>query len=208
MTDTLPCAKQTRPSTPFFQVPPQYGRIISECLIQTVSDIDDTITDASRDPADGPSFVDVLSAFDDHGKNESDVTSNDDVLNDTDMSIEIATADGQYLDETHMIQTLTVALPPSGAARSQVDQRERRGYHKIKIQNYHSATFKWTTNVIHPLQTSCDAQDAAICWQVDQMGHTSQHLPSPRPLMIVLCPQHLTTTHSPHGDGTSQLHSL
>ena len=28
--------------------------------------------------------------------------------------------------------------------------------------------------LIHPLQHSCDAQDAAICWQVDQMGLTSQ----------------------------------
>ena len=49
---------------------------------------------------------------------------------------------------------------------------------KIKLQNYHSATFKWTKNVIHPLQPSCDAQDAAICWQVDQMGHTSHKTPS------------------------------
>ena len=30
--------------------------------------------------------------------------------------------------------------------------------------------------LIHPLQPSCDAQDAAICWQVDQMGHTSQQV--------------------------------
>ena len=44
----------------------------------------------------------------------------------------------------------------------------------MKLQNYHSATFKCTKMLIHPLQPSCDAQDAAICWQVDQMGHTSQ----------------------------------
>ena len=69
----------------------------------------------------------------------------------------------------------TVALPPSGAARSQVDQGRRRGYHTMKLQNYHSAMFKCTKMLIHPLQPSCDAQDAAIYWQVDQMGHTSQH---------------------------------
>ena len=45
---------------------------------------------------------------------------------------------------------------------------------KMKLQNYHSAMFKCTKMFIHPLQPSCDAQDAAICWQVDQMGHTSQ----------------------------------
>ena len=72
-----------------------------------------------------------------------------------------------------------VALPPSGAAWSQVDQEERRGYHKIKLQNYHSAMFKCTEMLIHPLQPSCDAQDAAIYWQVDQMGHTSQQSSPP-----------------------------
>ena len=45
----------------------------------------------------------------------------------------------------------------------------------MKLQNYHSAMFKYTKMLIQPLQPSCDAQDAAICWQVDQMGHTSQH---------------------------------
>ena len=62
--------------------------------------------------------------------------------------------------ETHMMQvgvwgkakkvvedTGGVALPPSGAARSQVDQGRRRGYHKMKLQNYHSATIKCTKNV-------------------------------------------------------------
>ena len=29
----------------------------------------------------------------------------------------------------------SVALPPSSAARSQVDQGERRSYHKMKLQN-------------------------------------------------------------------------
>ena len=77
-----------------------------------VSDIDDTITDASRDPIEAPSFVDVVAAFDDHGKNDSDGTSRDNVLNDTDMSIEIAAADDQYHDETHMIQALTICSPP------------------------------------------------------------------------------------------------
>ena len=72
-----------------------------------------------------------------------------------------------------------VALPPSSAARSQVDQEKRRGYHKIKLQNYHSARFKCTKRIIHPLQPSCDAQNAAICRQVDQMGHTSQQYSPP-----------------------------
>ena len=45
---------------------------------------------------------------------------------------------------------------------------------KIKLQNHHSAMFKCTKRIIHPLQPSCNAQDAAIYWQVDQMGHTSQ----------------------------------
>ena len=66
-----------------------------------------------------------------------------------------------------------IALLPSGAARSQVDQEERRGY-KMKLQNYHSAMFKCTKRIIHPLRPSCDAQGTAICRQVDQMGHTSQ----------------------------------
>ena len=60
-------------------------------------------------------------------------------------------------------QTEAVALPPSGAARSQVDQGRRRGYHKMKLQNHHSAMFKCTKMLIQPLQPSCDAQDAAIC---------------------------------------------
>ena len=47
---------------------------------------------------------------------------------------------------------------------------------KMKLQNYHSAMFECTKMFIHPLQPSCDAQDVAICWQVDQMGHTSQHV--------------------------------
>ena len=34
--------------------------------------------------------------------------------------------------------------------------------------------FKCTKMLIQSLQPSCDAQDAAICWQVDQMGQTSQ----------------------------------
>ena len=59
---------------------------------------------------------------------------------------------------------LFVAFPPSGAARSQVDQGEGRGYHQMKLQNYHSAMVKCTKMLIHPLQPSCDAQDAAICW--------------------------------------------
>ena len=29
----------------------------------------------------------------------------------------------------------SVALPPSGAARSQMDQGEGRGYHKMKLKN-------------------------------------------------------------------------
>ena len=40
----------------------------------------------------------------------------------------------------------------------------------------HSATFKCAKIVIHPLQPSCDAQDTAIYWQVDQKGYTSQKL--------------------------------
>ena len=40
-----------------------------------------------------------------------------------------------------------VALPPSSAARSQVDQGRRRGYHKMKLQNYLSATIKYTKKV-------------------------------------------------------------
>ena len=72
-------------------------------------------------------------------------------------------------------QARRVALPPSGAARSQVDQGRRRGYHKIK--NYKITTVQPLNiqrRLIQPLQPSCDAQDAAIRWQVDQMGHTSQ----------------------------------
>ena len=53
---------------------------------------------------------------------------------------------------------------------------ETRFTTKMKLQNYHSARFKCTKMLIHPLQPSCDAQDAAICWQVDQKGHTSQQL--------------------------------
>ena len=38
--------------------------------------------------------------------------------------------------------------------------------------------FKCIKIVIHPLQPSCDAQDAAICWQVDQNGtHITTVLP-------------------------------
>ena len=49
---------------------------------------------------------------------------------------------------------------------------------KMKLQNYHSAMFKCTKTLIHPLQPSCDAQDAAICWQVDQNGtHITTVLP-------------------------------
>ena len=55
-------------------------------------------------------------------------------------------------------------------------KERRRGSHKIKLQNEPQAVFKCTKIVHHPLQPSCDAQDAATCWQVDQMGHTSQHL--------------------------------
>ena len=39
----------------------------------------------------------------------------------------------------------------------------------------HNATFKGTKIVINSLQPSCDAQDTAICRQVDQKGHKSQH---------------------------------
>ena len=45
---------------------------------------------------------------------------------------------------------------------------------KLNYKMNHSATFKCTKIIIHPLQPSCDAQDTAICWQVDQKGHTSQ----------------------------------
>ena len=88
-----------------------------------------------------------------------------------------------------LLRIAAVALPPSGTARSQVDQGRRRGYHKMKLQNYHSATFKCTKMLIQPLQPSCDAQDAAICWQVDQMGHTSQQL---RPFV---CPLPTAASH-------------
>ena len=70
-----------------------------------------------------------------------------------------------------------VALPPSGAARSPVDQGEGRGYHKNEITKLTTVQpLNVQRMLIQPLQPSCDAQDAAICWQVDQMGHTSQHI--------------------------------
>ena len=69
---------------------------------------------------------------------------------------------------------LHVALPPGGAARSQVDQGERHDSHKLNYKINHSETFKGTKIVIHSLQPSCDAQDIAIYQQVTQMGHTSQ----------------------------------
>ena len=54
----------------------------------------------------------------------------------------------------------------------------------MKLQNYHSAMFKCTKMFIHPLQPSCDAQAAAICWQVDQMGHTSQQLETAKNMVL------------------------
>ena len=67
-----------------------------------------------------------------------------------------------------------VTLPPSGAVRSQVDQGGDTGAQNeitklTAVQ--HLNVQRW---FIHPLQPSCDAQDTAICWQVDQKGHTSQ----------------------------------
>ena len=56
--------------------------------------------------------------------------------------------------------------------------REETRLPQMKLQNYHNAMFKCTKMLIQPLQPSCDPQDNAICWQVDQMGHTSQQLPS------------------------------
>ena len=39
-----------------------------------------------------------------------------------------------FLREVHQSGEIeNVALPPSGAAQSQVDQGERRGYHKMKL---------------------------------------------------------------------------
>ena len=67
-----------------------------------------------------------------------------------------------------------VALPPSGAARSQVDQERDAVTTKLNYKIDHSATFKDTKMFIPPLQPSCDAQDTAICRQVNQMGHTSE----------------------------------
>ena len=58
---------------------------------------------------------------------------------------------------------------------------------KMKLQNDRSAMFKCTKTVIHPLQPSCDAQDAAICWQVDQMGHTSQQYSPHKGAAVLRC---------------------
>ena len=67
-----------------------------------------------------------------------------------------------------------VALPPSSAARSQVDQGEEIPFTKMKYKMTLMQQFKCTKMVSHTLQPNCDAQDTAICRQVNQKGHTSQ----------------------------------